>query len=105
MDTDTMDHLTGSLHELHMKDAYHGQDNVHNSNGVGMHICHIGQCTLSTPSSKPFHLKNALHVHEGTLSLVSVPNPPFDNNVFIEFRPYYFFVKNLYMRETILEVH
>jgi histone deacetylase 1/2 len=100
-DTGATDHLTNELDKLHMKEQYHGNDNVHTANGAGMRITHIGQSFISTPSH-PLHLKDVLHVPSVTRNLLSVKKFTRDNNVFFEFHPWYFCVKDRDTREVLL---
>jgi histone deacetylase 1/2 len=100
-DTGATDHLTNELDKLHMKEQYHGKDHVHTANGAGMRITHIGHSTLPT-SSHPLYLKNILHVPSVTRNLLSVKRFSRDNNVFFEFHPWYFLVKDRATREVLL---
>jgi histone deacetylase 1/2 len=100
-DTSATDHLTNELDKLHVKEPYHGQDHVHTANGAGMHITHVGQSTLPT-SSHPLHLNNVLHVPSVTRNLLSVKRFSLDNNVFFEFHPWYFFIKDRSTRAVLL---
>jgi histone deacetylase 1/2 len=100
-DTGATDHLTNELDKLHMKEQYQGKDHVHTANGAGMRITHIGQSILRTPS-QPLHLKDVLHVPSVTRNLLSVKKFSRDNNVFFEFHPWYFFVKDRVTREILL---
>jgi histone deacetylase 1/2 len=102
MDTGATDHLTNRLDKLTMKEEYNGSDQVHAANGTGMHIYHIGHSSLSTPSSKPLHLRGVLHVPSVTRSLLSVRRFTIDNKVFIEFHPKKNLVKDRYTRFILL---
>lgn len=101
VDTGATDHLTNELNKLHIKEQYHGKDHVHTANGSGMRITHIGQSTLPT-QSHPLILKNILHVPSVTRNLLSVKKFTLDNNVFFEFHPWNFFVKDRDTREVLL---
>jgi hypothetical protein len=48
--TGTMDHITGELEKLHMRNKYNGADQVHTASGSGMNICRIGHSVISTPT-------------------------------------------------------
>jgi histone deacetylase 1/2 len=102
MDTGATDHLTNELGKLQVKEPYHGKEKVYTADGSGMHISHIGHAVLPTPSSRPLHLKNVLHVPTLTKNLLSVPRFTRDNRVLIEFHPHLFFVKDLATREVLL---
>jgi histone deacetylase 1/2 len=93
MDTGATDHITGELEKLTVRDRYHGGDQVHTSSGSGMEINHIGHSVLISPSNK-LHLRNMLHVPQANKSLVSVNHFTHDNNVFLEFHPDLFLIKD-----------
>jgi nitroreductase len=71
---------------------YNGGDQVHAANGSGMEIDHIGYSVLHSPTGK-IHLQNILHVPKASKSLVFVNRLTRDNNVFIEFHPDHFSIK------------
>jgi hypothetical protein len=100
-DTAATDHLTNNLDKITMKEQYRGKDHVQAANGTGMRITHIGQSIIPT-SSHPLHLKNILHVPSVTRNLLSVKKFTSDNNVFFEFHPWYFLVKDRDSREVLL---
>ena len=89
------------LNNLTMKKQYHGKDNVQTADGTGMHITHIGQSIIPT-STHPLHLKEILHVPSVTRNLLSVKRFTYDNNVFFEFHPWYFLIKDRASREVLL---
>ena len=66
-----------------------------------MHITHIGHSTLPT-SSHPLHLNNVLHIPSVTRNLLAVRKLALDNNVFFEFHPWYFLVKDRNTRAVLL---
>ena len=92
------DWRTGEANRL---DKYHGGDQVHTASGAGMRINHVGHNILHSPSSK-LHLNNILHVPNANKSLVSVNRLACDNNVFLEFHPDHFFIKEQVTRKTLL---
>jgi histone deacetylase 1/2 len=100
-DTAATDHLTNDLNKITMKEHYHGKDQVQTANGTGMRITHIGQSIIPT-QAQPLHLKNILHVPSVTRNLLSVKKFTYDNNVFFEFHPWYFLVKDRDSREVLL---
>jgi hypothetical protein len=87
-DTAAMDHITGDLDKLTMRENYGGQDQVHAANGVGMMTKHIGHSTVSTPYQHIL-LKNVLHVPQATRNLASVHRLTSDNDVFLELHPHF----------------
>lgn len=54
------------------REEYHGREQVHTANGLGMNISHIGRTILSTQSSKPLLLGNILCVPTIMKNFVSV---------------------------------
>ena len=92
MDSGATDHITGELEKLTVRNKYHGGDHVHAANGTGMEISNVGHSTLHSPSSK-IHLRNVLHVPSASKNLVSVNRLTHDNNVFLEFHPDHFLIK------------
>jgi histone deacetylase 1/2 len=101
VDTGAMDHITGELDKLTMRDKYSGGDQVHTASGAGMDINQIGHSTLHTPS-RDLVLKNILHVPQATKSLASIRCIAADNNVFLEFHPDYFLIKDQETKKAIL---
>jgi hypothetical protein len=57
-----------------------------------MNINHIGKAIISTPNYN-LHLNNVLHVSNAQKNLVSVHRLAVDNNAFLEFHPYFFFIR------------
>ena len=92
MDTGATDHITSELEKLTTRDKYHGGDQVHTASGSGMEIQNIGHGILRSPTSK-LHLRNILHVPSAHKDLLSVNRIARDNNVFFEFYPNHFCVK------------
>jgi histone deacetylase 1/2 len=102
MDTGATDHITGDLERLSFCDKYNGGEQVHAANGSGMDIMHIGHSTLRSPSSN-LRLNRVLHVPQEKTNLLSVHRFTNDNNVFVEFHPHQFFVKEEETRRTLLK--
>ena len=72
------------------------------SSGVGMRIKHTGQSAICTPN-RDLHLSNILHVPDAKKNLVSVHRLTSDNNVFLEFHPNFFLVKDRDTKSTLLK--
>lgn len=102
MDTGATDHLTSELGKLTSHEPYQGHDKIHTANGAGMHISHIGQASLLTSTSRQLQLSNVLRVPSVTRNLLSVPRLTYDNNVAVEFHPFYFFVKDRATHDVLL---
>jgi hypothetical protein len=103
-DTGATYHITegGELEKLSFCEKYHGGDQVHTANGAGMNIRHIGDTTIYTPS-RNLKLSNILHVPQATKNLGSVHRFAVDNNVFLEFHPYFFFIKDRATSKLLLK--
>jgi len=102
MDNGATNHITSDLDKLIVRDKYHGGDQVHTANGSGMRISHVGHGILHSPSTN-LSLKNILHVSSANKNLLSVNRFTRDNEVFLEFHPNYFVVKEQSTRKPILE--
>ena len=70
-----------------------------------MHISHVGQASLLTHKQRSLHLRNVLRVPSATRSLLSVPQLTRVNNVFTEFHPFHFFIKDRATRDILLRGH
>jgi histone deacetylase 1/2 len=100
-DTGATDHITGQLEKLAVREKYNGPDQIHTANGACMNIRHIGQSTIHTPD-KILDPRNILHVPSTKKNLVSVHRLASDNNVYLEFHPEFFLIKDRDMRSTLL---
>jgi transposase InsO family protein len=101
MDTGASDHITGELEKLTTRDKYHGGDQVHTASGSGMEIRHIGHGLLHSPT-RDLHLNHILHVPSTSKDLLSVHRVANDNNVFFEFHPKHYFVKDQETKKILL---
>jgi hypothetical protein len=101
-DTDATDHITSDLDRLAMREQYHGADTVQVGNGAGLRILHTGSCSLNT-DTRPLALNNVLHVPDISKHLLSVHKLSRDNNIFFEFHPWYYFIKDRATRKLLLE--
>jgi len=100
-DSGSTDHITNSLEQLSTRERYNGQEQIHAANGKGMSINHIGNTTFHT-SSRDFSFNNVLHVPAATKNLISVHQFTSDNDVFLEFHPSFFCVKDLATKTPLL---
>jgi hypothetical protein len=100
-DTGAADHITSELDKLTVREKYTGPDQIHATNGGGMHIAHIGQPTLITPH-RNLSLNHVLHVPSSQRNLVSIHRFTRDNHMFVEYHPYVFFVKDPITRKVLL---
>uniref|UniRef100_A0A2N9EM64 Uncharacterized protein n=1 Tax=Fagus sylvatica TaxID=28930 RepID=A0A2N9EM64_FAGSY len=102
-DTGANNHLTADLSHLNLNaEQYTGSDQVHIGNGEGLHIHHIGSSILCSATHE-FFLKHILHVPHISHNLISVQRFAKDNNVFFEFHPSFFCVKDLFSGATLLK--
>jgi hypothetical protein len=83
------DHITSELDKLTMREKYGGSDQVHTASGSGMPISHLGQTTIHA-HNRDLILKDVLHIPDASKNLISVHKFTSDNNVFLEFHPWYF---------------
>jgi hypothetical protein len=97
-----MDHLTHELSKLNPREPYTGHDQVRTTDGTGMCISHVGQALLLSHTSKHIRLRNVLRVHSVSRNLLSVKKLTIDNDVFVEFHPFHFFVKDRLTRDILL---
>jgi hypothetical protein len=99
-DTTATDHITGELDKLITRDKYKGNDQILTANG--MDICNIGHAIINTPHCI-LHLSNVLHVPNASKNLIFVHHFSNDNHASLEYFPNYFFIKDLDMRNALLE--
>ena len=101
-DTGATDHITSDLDRLALREQYHGGETVQVGNGAGLQIKHIGSCSINT-ATRPLALQNVLHVPDISKHLLSVHKLSRDNNVFFEFHPFHFLIKDRTTRRKLLE--
>jgi len=101
MDSAASHHINSDLTNLSIHSEYDGTDEVVIGDGSGLKVTHVGSMSLSS-LSKSFHLHNTLCVPNIHKNLVSVHNFTSSNNVYIEFHPFNFLVKDRNTGTTIL---
>jgi hypothetical protein len=101
-DSGAIDHVTGELDKLAIKDSYHGGDQIYTASGSGMHIKHVSHSSIHTPY-RDLKLNNIFYVPQSSKSLASVHRITSDNNVFFELHPDVFFIKDRESRRTLLQ--
>ena len=99
-DTGATHHITSELNNLTVRDPYQGRDKVNTASGQGMDIRHVGHSIIHTHVQN-FHLNNILHVPNASKNLLSVHKLTYDNRVFIEFHPSFFFIKDQVTKKII----
>ena len=100
--TGATDHVTADLDRISICEKYPGKEQVQVANGTGLSILHTGHSLIST-SSRPLKLRNILHVPNISKNLISVHRFATDSNVFFEFHPTYFLVKDQATRSLLLQ--
>jgi hypothetical protein len=100
-DMGVIDHITNELYKLVVCENYTSQEQIHTTNGGGMHITHVGNSILHTPSHN-LSLKNVLHVPRSRKNLVSIHHFIRDNHVFVEYHPWFFLVKDPATRRVLM---
>ncbi|KAJ0962959.1 hypothetical protein J5N97_028081 [Dioscorea zingiberensis] len=100
-DTGATDHITSDLDRLTTRERYTGFDQVQVASGSGLSITHVGHYKIHTPTQSLL-LKNVLCVPHITKNLLSVHKFAKDNNVFFEFHPDYFLVKDQASKKSLL---
>jgi histone deacetylase 1/2 len=93
LDTGASYHITGELEKLIMKEKYHGGDQVHVANGLGMKIDQIGRSFVRTPHTD-LTLNKVLYVPQASKNLILVHKLALDNDAFLEFHPHHFLIKD-----------
>jgi len=101
LDTGANQHVTSDLATLAASEPYLSNNNLHIGDGKGLPISHIGHTKIYTPHHS-FTLSNVLHVPTITKRLLFVQKFCLDNNVYFEFHPFVFYVKDLNTNEVLL---
>lgn len=100
-DSSATHHVTPDFTALSQVDDYHGTDHLHVGSGKPLPILHT--CSSFIPNkSRQFTLPNVLHGPSLSKSLLSVQQFTKDNNVFFEFHPSHFCVKDQVTKQTLL---
>ena len=94
-------HVTPDLANLTSSEPYLGNDNLHVGDGKGLPRSHLDHTKIYT-SHCSFTLSNVLHVPAITKPLLSVQKFCLDNNVYFEFYPHVFYIKDLNTNEVLL---
>jgi hypothetical protein len=84
-----------------MHDPYCNNDQVHAANGSGMDITCVGNSIIPT-LTRDLVLNSVLHVPTSHKNLIFVHRFTLDNDIFIEFHPYFFVIKDQKMRRVLL---
>ena len=103
-DSGTTDNITNELEKFSAHEWYAGNagnDHIQAANGKGMSISHIGNTVFHNPKHD-FSISNVLHVPSANKNLVSVHQFTSDNDVFLEFHPTYFCIKDKDTKNLLL---
>ncbi|XP_019153452.1 PREDICTED: uncharacterized protein LOC109149916 [Ipomoea nil] len=100
-DTGANAHVTPNVNGLAGVETYTGGDTLQVGDGSGLDIQNTGSVSLNTQSRSLF-LKHVLHVPKLRASLLSVQKFTRDNDVYFEFHPDYFLVKDRTTQQTLL---
>lgn len=101
-DTGATDHITSDLDRLALRERYHGGEQVQVGNGAGLPILHIGHSSINT-ATRSLALRNVLHVPQIAKNLLSVHKFSRDNDVFFEYHPWHFSIKDRKTRQHLLD--
>jgi histone deacetylase 1/2 len=82
-------------------EPYLGNDHLHVGDGKGLVISNIAHSHIQSPK-RTFTLSNILHVPTIKKPLLSVQKFCLENNVFFEFHPFVFYVKDFMTKEVLL---
>jgi histone deacetylase 1/2 len=94
-------YVTPDLVSMTSSEPYLGNDHLHVGDGKGLVISNIAHSHIHSPK-RTFTLSNILHVPTIKKPLLSVQNFCLENNVFFEFHPFVFYVKDLMTKEVLL---
>jgi hypothetical protein len=87
-------HGTPDVANLTGSESYLSNDHLHIGDGKGFFISNIGHTKLYTPH-RTFTLSNVLHVPHIQKPLLFVQKFCLDNNIYFEFHPFLFYIKDL----------
>ena len=93
LDSAASHNITGDLSNLSIHSEYDGTDEVILGDGSGLAISHISSLALHSPH-RNFTLRDTLCVPNLFKNLIFVHHLTKQNNVFVEFHPFYFLVKD-----------
>ena len=93
LDSAVSHNITGDLSNLSIHSEYDGTGEVILGDGSGLAVSHIGSLALHSPH-RTFTLRDTLCVPNLCKNLISVNHLTKQNNVFVEFHPFYFLVKD-----------
>ena len=92
LDSAASHNITGDLQNLSIHSEYDGTDEVVLGDGSGLAVSHVGSLAIHSPN-RTFILRDTLCVPNLKKILISVHHFTSQNNVYVEFHPSYFLVK------------
>jgi len=93
LDSTASFNITSDLANLSIHSEYDGQDKVVLGDGTGLHVANISSTIVPSPS-RSLSLKETLHVPLIHKNLILVHKFTHDNNVVVEFHPFFYLVKD-----------
>ena len=102
IDYGTSHNITSDLANLFIHFEYDDTDEGVIGDGSGLHVSHVGSLVLKSPTHT-FHLNDTLCVPNIRKNLISVHHFTSQNNVFVEFHPLFFLVKDKIMGAVLLK--
>ncbi|XP_019167709.1 PREDICTED: uncharacterized protein LOC109163420 [Ipomoea nil] len=101
-DTGATNHATPDSSLLTSATGYDGSEMLRVGSGTCLPIVNVGSTSLAT-DSRSFRMSDVLHVPGLSASLLSVQRFAKDNNVFFEFHPSCFFMKDILTRKVLFK--
>ena len=101
LDSAASHNITSDLSNLSIHSEYDGTDEVILGDGSGLAMSHIGSLALLFPH-RTFTLRDTLCVPNLCRNLISVHHLTKQNNVFVEFHPFHFLMKDKITRAILL---
>ena len=104
MNSGATHHITPNINNLNSTNSFNGNDKIAIGDGTKLPITHTGSAIFhSNNYYKNLHSKNVLCVPKISSNLVSVRKLCGDNNVFLEFYPSFFLIKDTNSNRVILQ--
>ncbi|KAG8495625.1 hypothetical protein CXB51_013396 [Gossypium anomalum] len=100
-DSGATNHVTPTMTNLTDVSPYTGTGQVSMGNGESVSIDNVGSSNILA-GSRLLRLRDVLHVPTACKNLISVGQFAKDNNVYFEFHPVLYFVKDIQTRKTLL---
>lgn len=94
--------MTTDLSNISIHSEYDGIDEVVIGDGSGLSVSHVGSLSFASPN-RVFHLHDTLCVPTIKKNLISVHHFAKHNNVYLEFHPSHFLVKDQITGVTLLK--